>query len=65
MNLVECYILEIHSEKDVTERMQFTPMERMIEVDLTYDCYGNTHRVKRVFCESELIVAKARGYFLA
>ena len=69
VNLLEHYIKEIHSVKDITskviERCGYEPSEPLLEVDLTYDCYGVVTRNKRIFCESDFEIAKKQGYFLA
>lgn len=53
MNLLEHYIKEIHSVKDITneftERCGYVPNEPLLEVDLTYTCYGVVERDKMIF----------------
>lgn len=69
MNLLEHYIKEIHSVRDITE--EFTghcarkPKEPLLEVDLTYDCYGIVTREKKTFWKSDFENAKKEGYFTA
>ena len=68
MNLLEHYIKEIHSVTDITskviERCGYEPSEPLLEVDLTYDCYGVVMRNKRIFRESDFEIAKKQGYFM-
>ena len=57
MNLLEHYIKEIHSVKDITydftKHCGYTPREPLLEVDLTYDCYGVVNRNNRKFWKSD------------
>ena len=59
MNLLEHYIKEIHSVKDITnkftERAGYEPGESLLEVDLTYDCYGVVERGKMIFFGSQIL----------
>lgn len=67
MNMIEHHILEIHSEEDVTkmfeEKLGFPPKEPLLDVELTYDCYGQVVREKRYFFQTEWEVAKLRKVF--
>lgn len=64
MNLVEHFIVTVHAVEDVTRKMK-EPSERILAVDLTYNCYGRVERQVRHFRESEWNQAVERGYFLA
>ena len=69
MNLLEHYIKEIHSIKDITnkftENCGYVPNEPLLEVDLTYDCYGIIERSKMTFWKSNFEMVKNEGYFMA
>lgn len=69
MNLLEHYIIEIHSVKDITneftEHFGYVPNEPLLEVDLTYDCYGVVERCKTTFWKSNFDRVKNEGYFMA
>ena len=53
MNLLKHHIKEIHSISDITDRFikrcGYEPNEALLEVDLTYDCYGVIKRKKETF----------------
>lgn len=59
MNLIEHYIIEIHSETFLPNVKDF------IEVDLTYNCYGSVERNLYMFHVDAWKEAKEKGYFLA
>lgn len=69
MNLLEHYIKEIHGVKDITnkftERAGYEPDEPLLEVDLTYDCYGVVKRTTELFWKSNFEIVKKQGYFMA
>lgn len=69
MNLLEHYIKEIHSIIDITDRFikhcGYKPDESLLEIDLTYDCYGSVKREKVTFWKSNFEEVKKRGYFMA
>lgn len=69
MNLLEHYIVKIHSVEDVTKdyekRIGVKPNEPVYMVDLTYDCYGKIKREAYIFCKSKFEQVKKRGYFMA
>ena len=69
MNLLEHYIKEIHGVKDITnkfaEHAGYEPGEPLLEVDLTYDCYGRIKRTTELFWKSNFERVKKQGYFLA
>lgn len=56
MNLLENYILEIHS---------VTHHEGFVEIDCTVDCWGNVSRTTHFATEKQWEVEKERGYYLA
>ena len=67
VNLVELHITEIHSVKDVTNefigRCGHTPDEPFLQVDLTYDCYGQLKRTTECFWKSNWDKIQKQGYF--
>lgn len=69
MKLLEHYIIEIYSEKDISEDFKKVvgeePDEPLIEVDLLYNCYGVEERRTLTFFKSNLDRAKEQGYFMA
>lgn len=69
MNLLEHYIVEIHSEKDITnefiEHCGYVPEEPLLQIDLTYNCYGLIERNTKLFWASNWDGIKATGYFLS
>ena len=68
MNLVEYYIVEIHSEEDVSDQFEkvngYKPMFPLIKVDATLNCYGVEERKTMMMQEDILAKAKVDGYFL-
>lgn len=58
MNIIEHYIVKIHSETAST-------ISDYIIVDLTYNCYGGIERKTIAFHVLEWKKAKEKGYFLA
>lgn len=60
MNLLEHYIQEIHH----TELKHINNWD-LVEVDLTYDCYGITERKIKLFWPEEWEEIKTKGYFMA
>lgn len=69
MNLLDHYILAVHSVKDITDEFVHhtgdIPNERLFEVDLTYDCVGTIERKTKQFWESIWKEAENNGCFLA
>lgn len=71
MNMLEHYIVEIHSVKDVTDKFNndLTPYlklkEPLLEVDLTVDCYGDVRRTVVQFPKSKFESIKEKGYYMA
>ena len=68
MNLVENYIKKIYSEEDITEKyreqIKKELSEKLIQVDIEYNCYGSVRRDKMTFLQSMWEEAKRKGYFL-
>lgn len=67
MNLLEHYIKEIHSIRDVTEeyvKYGHKPPEPLLEVEMTVVCYGVKERKTRKFWKSEVEFAKTMGYYM-
>ena len=69
MNMLEHFIKEIHSVRDITEEFKqhsgYKPTEPLLQVDLTYDCYGIITRETKTFWKSDFERAKKEGYFMA
>ena len=69
MNLLEHYIKEIHSVKDITNKFEekcgYAPHDQFLEVDLTCDCYGVVERKICYFSKSKFEIVKKQGYFMA
>lgn len=69
MNLVEHHIVKVHSVKDISDEFEqnvgFLPYEPLIEVDLTYNCYGRITRIPKQFFKSDWEEAVENGYFMA
>ena len=69
MNLLEHYIKEIHNVTNITDHIAkhsgFAPSEPLLQVDLTYDCYGIIERKTMTFTESNWKNIKKTGYFMA
>jgi hypothetical protein len=59
MNLLEHYIVEIHKTKESDSNPD------MIEVDVTYNCWGNRRRVKHITSKQQWQKDVERGYFIA
>lgn len=68
MNLLEHYIKEIHSVNDITNQFikscGYEPAESLLEVDMTYNCYGVIERNKKTFWKSDFEEVKKHGYFM-
>lgn len=56
MNILEHYIVEIHSEKD--------DGNGGVEVDFTDSCYGDRRRRMRRYSKERWEAIKARGYYM-
>lgn len=63
MNLVQHFIVEVHSVEDVTEKCKFAT-EPMVEVDITVNCFGVIKRNKEVFGEYTWNAVKEKGWYL-
>lgn len=59
MNLLEHYIIEIHEIKESASNPD------MIEVDVTYNCWGDKRRVKHTTSKQQWQKDVERGYFIA
>lgn len=59
MNLVECYIKEIHSEEPYTKHGK-----NFVKVEVTYDSYGHISRTTNLFLKDEWEKVKEKGYWL-
>ena len=68
MNLIEHYIKEIHSVKDVSNKFEEATgrksKEPLYEVDITVNCYGVVERTRKFMSKSEFERANKQGYFL-
>lgn len=68
MNMLEHYIEEVHHVKDVTKQYEKstgdTPKDPVLEVDVTYNCYGAVERSTRHFYKTEWEEAEKNGYFM-
>ena len=57
MNLLEHYILKVHSVEDITdkfkERVGYPPKEDMLAVKAHVVCYGREEDIEKVFFKSE------------
>lgn len=66
MNLLEQYIVEIHSvepyEAEWTKRF---PKVKFVEADVTTNCYGRKDRQRHVFNTEEWEKFKEQGYWMA
>lgn len=65
MNLLEHYIKEIHSVKEINDVIDGRNINYIL-VDVTVDCYGSLSRIKNVFSDwDEWNTALKDGYFMA
>ena len=66
MNLLEQYIVEVHSVEPFTEEwVSEFPDRDFIKVDVTTNCYGRIKRVTRVFDRTEWTQYQKQGYWMA
>lgn len=69
MNLLEHYIQEVYSIKDVTEEweklMGRKANESFVKVKMCVNCYGQVSITEKIFCLSEWEQVKSQGYYLA
>lgn len=56
MNILEHYIVEIHSEEDAAPGV--------VRVEFTDDCYGDKRRRQREYPKSMWEDIKERGYYM-
>ena len=63
MNLLEHYIIEIHSVKKCEEDWVEEDWE-ILEVDLTHDCYGRIKRETYYWKKGMFEQIKKQGYFM-
>jgi hypothetical protein len=59
LNLLEHYIKEIHSEKEIDD------YPNMIEVDVTSNCWGSVQRSKHITSKVQWQIDVEKGYYLA
>ena len=64
MNLLEVYIVEIHSEKPYTEGWTKKFDKEFVEVDVTTNCYGSVKRNTTIWTTEELKKYKEDGYYM-
>lgn len=62
VNLLEHYIIEIHSEKEIMGEWM---MEEYVKVDITIGCYGNIERKMKLFPLLYWEDIKKHGYYMA
>ena len=66
MNILENYIVEIHSIKPyIADWTSEFPNRDFIEVDLTSNCYGREERRKHVWDKKEFEQIKKQGFYWA
>lgn len=66
MNMLEQYIVEIHSVNEYEEEWtKEFPDFKFVEVDVTTNCYGSENRDKRIFNTVEWEKYKEQGYWMA
>lgn len=64
MNLLEQYIVEIHSvEPYEAEWTKEFPDREFLKVDLTTNCYGSQKRDEHIFNTVEWETIKEQGYY--
>lgn len=59
MNLLEHYIIEVHNVKE------YKKYPNMLEVEVTYDCYGDIKRDKHITSKEQWEKDIENGYFMA
>ena len=65
MNLLENYIVEIHSEEPWFEAwMTDFPEKKFVRVDMTMNCYGNKRRSTYVWNTVMWAKIKEQGYYM-
>ena len=66
MNVLEHYIVEVHSVEPYTS--DWTPRfpdREFLKVDLTQDCYGRVERGTHIFNTKEWEDIQEKGYYMA
>ena len=58
MNLLEHFIVEIHSEEPA-------PITGWVVVDVTVNCYGNVSRMKHHTTKEQWEIDKKNGFYMA
>ena len=64
MNILEQYIVEVHSVKPYTEEWTKVYPEEFVKVDVTRDCYGSKKRVERIWKTDEWSEILDKGYWM-
>lgn len=64
MNLLENYIVEIHSESPAIYCLPNNEFITLYQLDITIDCYGVTKRIKTTMAKERWLKAKSDGYYL-
>lgn len=67
MNLLENYLVEIHSVKPCNEKWtneDWAKDEKWLTVDATFDCWGNKSRCTREYTKSEWETIVKKGYYM-
>ncbi|QIW88751.1 hypothetical protein P59_154 [Bacillus phage P59] len=65
MNLLENYIVEVHSVGPCTaEWVKEFPDRELLEVDVTTNCYGRENRHTHVWSTTEWEKIKEQGYYM-
>lgn len=68
MNLLECYIKEVHSEEDVSQEyekvIKRTLEQLIIKATMTVVRYGVAEKTTKYFLKSDWEAVKKKGYFL-
>ena len=65
MNLLEQYIVEVHSEKPYSDEwVKKFPGKEFVEVEVTTDCYGRTKRDTHVFDVNDWKKYQEQGYWM-
>jgi hypothetical protein len=65
VNLLEQYIVEIHSEEPCVEDwMSQFPGKEFVKIDMTTNCYGSKKRSTYVWNTTMWAKIKAQGYYM-
>lgn len=69
MNLLEHYIQEVYSVKDVSDEVKSKlgvyPKERLLCVKMRVDCYGICEDKEKIFTISEWYKVKQKGFYMS